>query len=269
MSTARLHGADHAELGEVATISEGDAAIVISRGGAQKRYAHREPNEDSVGFAGSEWGAVAAIADGHAGSQAARISVDRVLDTHAKRWLAASPIALDARFASEAAEVAFDINTAILKAAAGNRVDESRTTLAAVLVRPREGWMAAFSIGDSHVFRVEASETREIAALEEENATYLGEPVYTLELLHENVRTEVTPLEGVRAVVLATDGLSEKGIGVADPEAAVAQALQEAGSTEPDLQALHAARGVARRAMEAQRKQRAGDNIAVAVLWLD
>ena len=69
--------------------------------------------------------------------------------------------------------------------------------------------------------------------------------------------------------MLATDGLSEKGIGVADPGAAVAEALREAGSAEPDLQALHAARGVARRAMEAHRKQRAGDNIAVAVLWLE
>ena len=233
MSTARLHGADHSELGEIATISEGDAAIVLSRGGAQKRYAHREPNEDSVGFRGSEWGAVAVIADGHSGSQAARVSVDRVLDTHAVRWLAASPIALDARFASEAAEVAFDINTAILKATTGNTLDESRTTLAAVLVRPREGWMAAFSLGDSHVFRVEASETLEIAALEGESTTYLGEPVHTLELLEARVRAEVMPLEGARAIVLATDGLSEKGIGVADPGAAVAEALQEAADTPP------------------------------------
>lgn len=269
MSTARLHGADHCELDEIASVSETNAAIVLSRGGAAKRYAYLDPNEDSVGFCLSEWGAVAVIADGHAGHRASKVSVDRVLDAHAPRWLAASPTALDARFESEAADVAFDTNAAILRGVTGRRRDRSRTTLAAVLLRPREGWMAVLSIGDSHVFRVETSGTREIAALEKQNPTYLGDPTHSPKRLEARVRAEVTPLEGARAIVLATDGLSEEGIGVSDPAAAVSQALREASGEAIDLRAMRAAQGVTRHAMEAQREQSSGDNIAVAVLWLE
>ncbi len=269
MSTARLRGADHPELFEVASTSEGSAAIALSRGGAPKRYRYLDPNEDAAGFAISEWGSVAVIADAHAGHQAAQISVDRLLDTHAPRWLAAAPIALDARFANEAVEVAFDTNTAIVQAAIGGESDGSRTTLSAVLLRPGDGWMAVLSVGDSHVFRCDAAGTFEVAAQKSEQATYLGEPGHTPERLEPGVRAEVMPIEDARAIVLATDGLSEQGIGVANPALAVEEAVARAGLAEQALRALSAARGVVELALESHREKRSGDNIASAVLWLE
>jgi serine/threonine protein phosphatase PrpC len=269
LTKARLHGDDHRELGEIATISQGSAAIVLSRGGAPKQYAYREPNEDAVGYALSEWGTVAVIADGHGGCEAANVCIDRVLDTHAARWLAAAPIALESRFASEAIEVVFDTNTAIVQASIGAEADGSRTTLAAVLIRPRDGWMAVLSVGDSHVFRSDAEATWEIAAAKGERVGYLGEPAHTPERLAAMVRVELMPTAAVRAVVLATDGLSEKGIGVADPAATVAQALHEAALAAPDLRAHAAAQRIVDRAMESHRSWRSGDNVACSVVWVE
>jgi hypothetical protein len=75
-------------------------------------------------------------------------------------------------------------------------------------------------------------------------------------------------LAGVEAIVLATDGLSETGIGVADPAAAVAEAVAAARAAEASARPLETARGVAERALAAHGRQAAGDNIATAVLWL-
>ena len=83
------------------------------------------------------------------------------------------------------------------------------------------------------------------------------------------MRADVIPLEGVRAIVLATDGLSEQGIGVADPGAAVAEALHQAEATAPELRAACAARRVAERALASHREQRSGDNLACAVVWIE
>lgn len=267
MSSARLCGADHRELGEIASVAQGTAAIALSRGGAAKRYAHRDPNEDAAGFALSQWGALAVVADGHAGCTASQVTVDRVLEVHADRWLAAAPVALDARFLGEALDVVLDVNAAILQATTGSDSDQSRTTLALALLRPGDGWMAALSLGDSHVFAVDASRTRELVALGGERASFLGEPAYDASRLRKALRAEYVPLEGLRAVVLATDGLSERGIGVEDPGGAVAEAVHAAAGAASDLRALDAARGVVQRALAAQQRQRSGDNVAVAVLW--
>lgn len=268
ISTARLRGSDHGELGEVASVAEGCAAIAISRGGAAKRYAHREPNEDAAGFALSDWGAVAVVADAHAGAAAAEACVARVLETHAPRWLSAAPIALDVRFASEALEVALDTNGAILREITGSASDHSRTTLALALLRPRDDWMAVLSVGDSHVFRVEAGAAQELVAEKGDRTTFLGDPTHTPERLAAGVRAELVPIEGARAIVLATDGLSERGIGVLDPAATVAGTVQRVGRMQPDRRALEAARGVVERALASHRDNRSGDNVAAAVLWI-
>jgi len=57
---AQLRGPEHVIYGGIAVIAEGGLGIALSRGGAPKPYAHREPNEDCVGFLWSEWGAVLA-----------------------------------------------------------------------------------------------------------------------------------------------------------------------------------------------------------------
>ena len=48
MRSALLRGREHGLLGAVDAIAEGNAAIALSRGGAAKRYAYREPNEDAA-----------------------------------------------------------------------------------------------------------------------------------------------------------------------------------------------------------------------------
>jgi serine/threonine protein phosphatase PrpC len=268
MSTARLHGADHRVLGEIASIAEGGAAIALSRGGAPKRYAHADPNEDAAGFAVSAWGAVAVIADAHAGHQAARAVVDRVLDVHVPRWLAAAPIALEARFTREAVEVAADLNLAILQAAARNGQGDSRTTVAVALVRPRDGWLGVLSVGDSHVFVCDGEKAVEVAAGKRDTPVYLGAPAHTPEQIAPHVRADVLPLGAAVAVVLATDGISEEGIGVADPAAAVAELVRAAAASAPPVRALEVARRLARTALDAHREQSSGDNIAAAALWI-
>jgi hypothetical protein len=68
-------------------------------------------------------------------------------------------------------------------------------------------------------------------------------------------------------VVLASDGLYEPGIGVADPEAEISHAVHEAARAGSDA-ARALARGVVERALAVQRTRRSGDNVAAAVLWL-
>jgi serine/threonine protein phosphatase PrpC len=269
MSTARLLGTDHRLLGEIAAVGEDGAAIALSRGGAPKRYAHADPNEDAAGFALSEWGAVAVIADAHAGHQAARVAVDRLLDAHAPRWLAAAPIALDARFASEAVEVAFDANLAILQAALREGGNASRTTLVAALLRSRDRWFGVMSVGDSHVFVCDGAQAFEVAAAKSDPAVFLGAPTLTHDRLAPHVYADVLSLDSTCAVVLATDGISEAGIGVDDPAAVVAEVVRAAAVGAPTLRALGAARSLVSRALASHRERRSGDNVAAAVLWVD
>ena len=77
----------------------------------------------------------------------------------------------------------------------------------------------------------------------------------------------VQVLSGTRAVVLVTDGLSEQGIGVAVPQAAVAECAEAAARGKPELQPLAVARGLVERALAEHRRNHSGDNVAVAVAW--
>ena len=75
-------------------------------------------------------------------------------------------------------------------------------------------------------------------------------------------------LEGADAVVLCTDGLSELGIGVRDPANTVALAIARGRRVAPELRALESAKAIVQAALDAQRSNGAGDNIACSVLWL-
>lgn len=269
MSSATLHGADHVGIGEIASVAEGRAALALSRGGAKKTYPHRDPNEDVAGFALSEWGAVAVVADGHAGCTAASVAVRQVLDAHAARWLEPAPIALDTRFRSEAVEVAADVNAAILRATTGSPRQGSRTTLVVALLRPRDGWIGTLSVGDSHAFLADDGAARELVPLAGERTLFLGDPALDAERLAAGLRVDVDPLERGRALVLASDGLSEHGIGVADPAGAVGRAVAGSLSSPPELRPLETARSVIEQSLAAHRQHRAGDNAAAAVLWID
>ena len=269
MTHATLRGADHPQLDEIAAIAEGHAAIALSRGGARKTYPHSEPNEDVCAFALSQWGGVVVVADGHAGCLAAEAATRQVLEAHAPRWLEPAPIALDARFATEATDVAADVNTAILRASTGSGAEASRTTLTVGLLRPGDGWVAALSVGDSHAFLTGDGQCVELAARRGGASLFLGDPSLSREEIEAGVRVERAEIGERCAFVLASDGLSERAIGVGDPPAAVLRAVRGGGAFAAPLRPLETARNVVLEALAAHREHRSGDNAAAAVLWID
>lgn len=264
MRHAQLRGPEHVIYGGIAVIAEGGLGIALSRGGAPKPYAHREPNEDCVGFLWSEWGAVLALADGHQGSGAASLAVERAL-AHAPRWLERAPIALLERFRADAEMLVRNVHQEIVKEHASSG---SRTTLAVALARPREGWLGLASVGDSLLFTSGAAGTHRARGDEQSQAAFLGTARMEPADLSAATFVDVRSLRGERAVVLASDGFSQPGIGVTDPEAAISEAARDAERAEPARASLELARGVVQRAVDVQRASRSGDNVSAAVFWL-
>ena len=58
-----LRGREHTGIGQIACVAEDELALAISRGGAAKRYAYKDPNEDAAGFATGTGGRLLAVAD--------------------------------------------------------------------------------------------------------------------------------------------------------------------------------------------------------------
>ncbi len=263
MPSGVLRGRDHTGKGQIAAIAEGHVAVALSRGGAPKTYAHKDPNEDGAAFARGDGGDLLVVADAHGGHEAAEIAVDLLIERFAPEWTApSSPLQPWPELARRAAGQA---HAAILDRAARGGSLESRTTLAVALVRPREDWLAWASVGDSHVFRVDAAETDELPAPGQEPVHFLGSPSRTLETL--KICIDSQPLGATRALVLATDGLSEHGIGVDSPHEAVSAAVAHAELAKRELRALVAARHLLEQALAAHRRHRAGDNVATALYW--
>lgn len=261
-----LRGRDHAVVGGIATIAEGPVAVALSRGGAAKTYRHAQANEDAAAFAVGPAGAVLAVADGHGGWDAAETAIDHLLRVCAPAWTAA---ALERSAWSEAARAALvGAQAAILGAVVRGGAADARTTLAFALVRPADGWLGFASFGDSHVFCVDDASAHERAARGDAPAAFLGTPSHGPELLAGGLRCGSEDLTGVRALALATDGLSEPGVGVAAPARSVAEVLARARCQLPELRALALARGLIEEALAAHRRRRSGDNVASAVFWL-
>jgi protein phosphatase 2C-like protein len=265
MRTGLLRGRDHLLLGAAAALAEQQVAIALSRGGAPKNYSHRDPNEDACAFAWTEHASLVAVADGHWGSAGAELALDRLLARHAARWTSPSPIALADRWFLEAPDVVLDLHQALLLAGGADVV--GRTTLAIALVRPREGWWATLLVGDSHVFAVNGASAREPSPAAEDQVIFVGDPRLDRAGFERGVRC-VLDHGAPHAIVLATDGLSEAGIGVTDPARAVAEGVGAARAQPAGARPLAAARGVLERALEAQRGNAAGDNVATACVWL-
>ena len=70
------------------------------------------------------------------------------------------------------------------------------------------------------------------------------------------------------AVVLATDGVSETLIGLADPDAVVAALVEAGANRPPGLRSLEIARALVEAANEAHRENESGDNVAAGVISL-
>lgn len=271
MKTAVLRGREHPILGAVAAVAEAGAAIALSRGGAVKRYAHVDPNEDAALFSAGPAGVLLAVADGHGGDAAAEVALERLAAGWAAPWTQADAAGLRERWAERAAEALADLCGAIHHQVACGGPDTSRTTFSAALLRPGEDWLGWVAIGDSHLFVLEDSEARELAPADPSALAFLGHPAETPESLPGKLRSGTRSLRGLRAVALVTDGLSERGIGVDSPVRAVAEAGREARERvgeAGDRLALEIARGIVQAALDAHRAHRSGDNVAAAVAVL-
>jgi len=267
MRSALLRGRDHTRLGMIAAVAEGRAAIALSRGGAAKSYRHRDANEDAALFAEGAGGILLAVADGHGGCDAAEAALDRLLASFAPAWTAAATPELRESWTDQAPNVLAGLNEAILERVALGGPDTARTTLAFALLRPADDLLAFASFGDSHVFQLTAGEVLELGHEDGRRTYFLGFASETADSLAGKYVAGALPLAGTRAIVLVTDGLSERGIGVAVPEDAVAECAEQAARGLPELRPLGAARGIVERALAEHRRHRAGDNVAAAVAW--
>lgn len=265
MKAAILRGREHLRIGAVDVIAEGAAAIALSKGGARKIYEHTDPNEDVAAFAFGAEGILAAVADGHRGHQASEILLTQLIEQPALTWTADGVDA--ASWPRQVEAFLCDANEAILRER--GQTCWARTTVTLALALPARDLLLTASLGDSHCFRVGPRAVQDLARGTEAEGYFLGHEPETLATMGRKCRAEARPLGETRAIVLATDGLSEKGIGVADPSRAVLEAVDRASQAHPDVRPLEAARGVLETALEAQAKQRSGDNAASAVLWVD
>jgi serine/threonine protein phosphatase PrpC len=272
MQTAFLRGRDHHSIGGLELTGLGPAAVALSRGGARKTYSYTDPNEDCVAFAVGEGGHLVIAADGHHGELGSEAAVQTILDDFAADWTAQTP---PVEGESAWCELGFDAllksNRAILEVAGRNQLPPAPTTFVVALVRPQDDLMLHLSIGDSHIFAVDRGEAVELAGRNPDwkFTPFLGYEEANLELLQKYAFVGCRNLQDVRAVVLATDGLSEPGIGVPDPAAAVRRTVAEVElDTSDDQRAVETCRGVVETALRAHRSQKAGDNMGCSVVWV-
>lgn len=271
--SAILRGQDHHRVGGLELVGEGDAAIAISRGGARKTYSHTDPNEDCVAFAIGEGGQLVVAADGHHGHHGAEAAVRTILEEFADSWTAASPLTRDTgEWVSQGFEALMSANRSILEIAAQYQLPPAPTTFVLALVRPDEDLLLHLSVGDSHLFAVDSGAALDLGGRQPDwdFTPFLGYEQASLELLERYAKVGQRNLESLRALVLATDGLSEPGIGVEDPARSVFEAVSATEADTPsNRRAVDACRGVTEIAMHAQRRQKAGDNMGCSVLWLE
>lgn len=265
-ATAILYGRDHLGIGRIGAVAQGPAAIAISRGGAPKTYHYKDPNEDAAAFALGPGGLLLAVADAHGGCGAAEVAVEHLVRVCAPVWT--RTVAPGGDWTECVHRAIGDSHMAILQSVARGGVATSRTTLAFALIRPGEDRIAVGAIGDSHVFRVAADAVSDLARPAEVAPAFLGGPADTLESLAPYCVSAIGPASGARAVMVLSDGLSERGIGVADPDDSVAEAVATAAREKPALRPIAAARGAIERALAAHVANRAGDNVACASAWL-
>ena len=268
MRSGLLCGREHTILGGFSTVAEGRAAIALSIGGAAKVYDHKDPNEDVAAFALGDGGTLLVVADGHHGHKAAEIAVVELLRVAGPAWTGPGPLDLRRDWQSEASATLFDLNMAIVENSLDTVPDDARTTLAMVLVRPEDDLLAYASMGDSHIFHVGEVEVVDLAFDPKRRSYYLGSPSETQQSLQERCVARCEHLAGTRALVLATDGFSETSIGIDHPEAGVIEAYHQAAGVAEELRALEASRSVIEQSLEAHHRQRSGDNVAAAVVWI-
>lgn len=273
MQTAFLRGRDHQQVGRLELEGLPSAAVALSRGGARKTYSYTDANEDCAAYALGEGGSLAIAADGHHGELGSEAAVEILLERFAAAWTAAAPPARgEDAWRAQAIDALMAANRAILEVAGRNQLPPAPTTFVVALVRPEDDLLMHLSVGDSHLFAVEGGYAIELGGREAswKFTPFLGYEEARPELLDEYAKVGIRRLTDLRAVVLATDGLSEPGIGVADPPTTVQAAVSHVALEAPeDRRAVDTCRSVVETAMHAHRRQKAGDNMACSVLWLE
>ena len=264
---AVLRGSESQTIGGVSLVAEGSAAISLSQGGFAKRYQHTDPNEDAAAFALGGSGLLLAVADGHNGCDAAELAIDELM-LRSGALLARDRKADAGWWQNVALETFGAIQTALVARIAQGVRGHSRTTLALALVLPDQDLLAFAALGDSHIYRVCGGDVVDLGTHLEGSYGFLGNPADDLGSLAKNSVVGVESLADTSAIVLATDGISEAGIGVEVPEFSVAKCAAGADRFAPELRSLELARNVAEAALDAHRRHRAGDNIATAVTCL-
>jgi len=263
---ALLRGREHIELGAVDAVGELGVAIALSLGGAPKRYPHSDPNEDAAGFACGNAGSCVAVADGHGGAEAAEIALLHLLAEPAAQWTEA-PGRLDEKsWRRQALAALSDANRDVCRERARRPGQGACTTVGLAVALPELGLLLSAAVGDSHLFLVDRAGVREVAPAGD-SVGFLGDDCTGASDLAAIARIGAEPLAGLRAVVLVTDGLSERGIGVINPTAAVVEAVRRAERDPSRARGLVLARALTETALEAHRRNHSGDNVAVAVLW--
>ena len=265
-----LRGREHLELAAIELRAEAEAAIALSIGGAPKRYAHTDPNEDVALLVVREDGLLLAVADGHGGYEAAELALDAIRIWDSELPARGEGSADWSRLALGAFALA---NQRILANAVRGGRRRSRTTLAFARVEPEAGAIRWASIGDSHVFHaangvLDLARARSHDPASRGGTFFLGVGEETEASLEEKCRIGEEHLADTQALVLATDGLSERGIGVDEPADTVAAAVRSAADLPPPERAVALARVVVEASLAAHRKRRSGDNVAVAAAWL-
>jgi serine/threonine protein phosphatase PrpC len=273
LQTAFLRGREHHRVGGLELIGEGPAAVALSRGGARKTYSHTDPNEDCVAFALGPGGQLTIAADGHHGHLGSEAAVGAILEDFAGPWTAAEPPARsESQWRDQAFEALLRANRAVLETAARHGLPPAPTTFVLALTRPGEDLLLHLSVGDSHLFAVDRETAVELGGRDPEwkFTPFLGYEAASRDLLERYARVGQRGLEALRAIVLATDGLSEPGIGVTDPAATVHGAVSRVELDAPrNRRAVDTCRGVVEVAMASHRRRRAGDNVACSVVWLE
>ncbi len=239
-------------------------ASALGRGGAAKLYAHKDPNEDACMSAEGPGGWFLAVADGHWGEEAARIAVDSV-SAAAQGWVEDVGVREQRTWRDALQDAVVAAHHAILESCRGER--GPRTTLSLALARRPEAAFFSASVGDSHLFWSDDERCLDLGWPRNRPPRFLGQRDGDDDWLRSATRLEAGSLRETRALLAATDGLSEPGIGVADPPSAVLEALADAASYPPAERAAVAAHRLAQIACDAQSRNGAGDNIAVALAW--
>lgn len=270
VQSALLRGREHLgiELSESVHLQQG--AIAISAGGAAKTYPHTEPNEDAALLVEGPAGSLLAVADGHHGAAGAQALLEGLaLQT---RWISDDPgLHSTADWEEDLVAALLEQNRAILELATRSGGPPSPTTLSLAIARPEDDLLVHAAIGDSHLFVVRSEQLDDLgwhSPSRQRRTFFLGTRKETPKSLVSKMKLGCRPLSDAQAIVLATDGLSEVGIGVSDPARVVRDAFRAAAFDPAQEGAQVITKGVLAAAMNAQRQNRAGDNIAIAVVRL-